>query len=209
MVTASQPKRKSSFSPFRKSPSNEETKAAPQSTEDYDAARQSLADLDSKSTDSRPFDSLGFNQDSSCIALGTKDGFKVFMSNPLKCYFERRELGQIKIAELLFRNQIVALVGGSDNELIPSTKVSIWDDYLLKKIDEIKLGQKVLAVKMRKDKIVVVMRRKVHMYNLSDLEFFGALDTADNPNGVVALNSMTETFILAVLSEHSANTAFI
>ena len=103
----------------------------------------------------------------------------------------------------------MALVGGSDNELIPSTKVSIWDDYLLKKIDEIKLGQKVLAVKMRKDKIVVVMRRKVHMYNLSDLEFFGALDTADNPNGVVALNSMTETFILAVLSEHSANTAFI
>ena len=157
----------------------------------------------------KPFEAIGFNQDSSCIALGTSDGFKVFMTDPLKCYFERKELGRIKIAELLFRNQIVALVGASNNELMPSTKVSIWDDYLLKKIDEIKIGQKVLAVKLRKDKIVVVMRRKVHMYNLSDLEFFGALDTVDNPNGVVALNSHTETFILAVLSEHSSNTVFI
>ena len=170
-------------------------------------AHNSIADLDLVMA--KPFEAIGFNQDSSCIALGTSDGFKVFMTDPLKCYFERKELGRIKIAELLFRNQIVALVGASNNELMPSTKVSIWDDYLLKKIDEIKIGQKVLAVKLRKDKIVVVMRRKVHMYNLSDLEFFGALDTVDNPNGVVALNSHTETFILAVLSEHSSNTVFI
>ena len=53
------------------------------------------------------------------------------------------------------------------------------------------------------------MRRKVHMYNLSDLEFFGDLPTYDNPNGVVALNSTTETFILAVLSENSPNSVYI
>ena len=45
----------------------------------------------------------------------------------------------------------------------------------MKKLDEIKLGQAVLAVRMRNDKIVAVMRNKVHMYNLADLEFFGAL----------------------------------
>ena len=53
------------------------------------------------------------------------------------------------------------------------------------------------------------MQRKVHMYNLSDLEFFGDLPTYDNPNGVVALNSTTETFILAVLSENSPNNVYI
>jgi len=67
----------------------------------------------------------------------------------------------------------------------------------------------VLAVKLRKDKLVVVMRKRVHIYNLSDLEFFGALETADNPLGVVAMNSTTETFVLAVLSETSSRDVFI
>ena len=107
--------------------------------------------------------------------MGTKDGFRVYISDPLNCQFERNGLGSIKIAELLFRNQIVALVGTPDNRNYPETKVTIWDDYQLKKLDEIKLGQPVLAVRMRNDKIVAVMRNKVHMYNLADLEFFGAL----------------------------------
>ena len=55
---------------------------------------------------------MEFNQDASCIALGTNDGFRVFIADPLQCQFERRELGPIKLVELLFRNQIVALVGG-------------------------------------------------------------------------------------------------
>jgi len=131
------------------------------------------------------------------------------MSDPLKCQFERNGLRSIKIAELLFRNQIVALVGGADNNQWPNTKVIIWDDYQLRKIDEIKVGQAVLAVKLRKDKLVVVMRKRVHIYNLADLEFFGALETADNPLGVVALNSTTETFVLAVLHEENPNDVFI
>ena len=51
------------------------------------------------------------------------------MADPLKCQFERLKMGSIKIAELLFRNQIVALVGGPDNKQWPNTKVIIWDDY--------------------------------------------------------------------------------
>lgn len=126
---------------------------------------------------------LEFNQDASCIALGTNDGFRVFTTDPLKCQFERRNLGSIAIAELLFRNQIVALVGGSENRLYPNTKVIIWDDYQLRQIDEIKLNCAVLAVKLRSDKIVVVMRNKVHIYALADLEFLDTLATSNNPTG--------------------------
>ena len=152
---------------------------------------------------------FGFNQDSSCISIGTSNGFRVFLSDPLECMFERNGLQDIKIAELLFRNQIVALVGGPENRIYQNNKVTIWDDYQLRKIDEIIVGQPVLAVKLRKDKIVVVMRKKVHMYNLGDLEFFGALQTVDNPTGICALNSTSETFVMAVLSESSAETVFI
>ena len=53
------------------------------------------------------------------------------------------------------------------------------------------------------------MINSIHMYNIDDLEFFGALPTVDNPRGIIALNSTTETFVLAGLSEHRANRVYI
>ena len=53
------------------------------------------------------------------------------------------------------------------------------------------------------------MKNRIHMYNLEDLDFFGALQTVDNENGICALNSTTDTFVLAVLSDNSAQKAFI
>ena len=47
------------------------------------------------------------------------------------------------------------------------------------------------------------------MYNLEDLDFFGALTTVDNVTGICALNSTTDTFVLACLSETSRMSAFI
>ena len=66
-----------------------------------------------------------------------------------------------------------------------------------------------IAVKLRKDKIVVVMQNSLHLYNLADLDFFGEIVTYDNPTGICAINSTTDTFVLAVPSEGSSQTAFI
>jgi len=41
---------------------------------------------------------FGYNQNSSCIAIGTNSGFRVFMSDPLECKFERGGFQDIKIA---------------------------------------------------------------------------------------------------------------
>ena len=61
--------------------------------------------------------------------MGTNDGFCVYVSDPLKCYIERTMLGDIQIAEVLFKTNIVALVGGPQNRNMPETKVIIWDEY--------------------------------------------------------------------------------
>ncbi len=53
------------------------------------------------------------------------------------------------------------------------------------------------------------MRNKVHIYALADLEFLDTLATSNNPTGLVALNSTTETFILAALSENAQNSVQI
>ena len=57
------------------------------------------------------------------------------MSDPLECKFEREGFQDLKIAQLLFNTQIVALVSDSEKN-----KVTIWDEYQLRKVESIVLG---------------------------------------------------------------------
>ena len=96
---------------------------------------------------------VSFNQDSSCFALGTERGFKIYNSFPFKDNFERVLEGGIGIVEMYYRSNIIALVGGGKNPKYNKNKVIIWDDYQAKVISELKFTSSIKNVKMKKDKI--------------------------------------------------------
>ena len=45
----------------------------------------------------------------------------------------------------------------------------LWDDLQQKIIGELVFKENVLAVKLRKDKVVVVLEKKIYVYNFKDL----------------------------------------
>jgi len=144
-----------------------------------------------------------FNQDFSCLAAGTESGFFVCDADPLKERFRREfDDGGIGIVEMLFRSNILALVGGGKNPKYPKNKVMIWDDFQVQCIAELEFRSQVKGVRLRRDKIVAVLENKVYIYNFSDLKLTDQIETFSNPQGLCAVNASKDDMVLACLGEN-------
>jgi len=139
-----------------------------------------------------------FNQDGGCLAIGTTSGFSVHNLHPQYSLSVSRELrGGIGHVEMLFRCNLMALVGGGPTPHSAPHRVLIWDDHLPKEIGELSFRQAVLKVKLRKDAIAVALRDRVYVYHLADLSLRDKIYTADNPFGLLSLSTQVQDMVLA------------
>ncbi|KAI3470986.1 hypothetical protein Pfo_027649 [Paulownia fortunei] len=142
--------------------------------------------------------SVSWNQDYGCFAAGTSRGFRIYNCDPFKETF-RRDLksGGFKIVEMLFRCNILALVGSKVNTQYPPNKVIIWDDHQSRCIGEFSFRSEVRAVKLRRDRVVVVLEHKIYVYNFMDLKLLHQIETLANPRGLCCLSHHLNTSVLA------------
>ena len=140
----------------------------------------------------------GFNQDQGCFACGTDSGFRIFNCDPFKQTYRRDFAnGGIGIVEMLFRCNILALVGGGRNPRYPPNKVMIWDDHQNRCIGELSFRSEVKAVRMSRERVVVVLEYKIYVYNFADLNLLHTLETVSNPKGLCALCADSRLCVLA------------
>lgn len=70
----------------------------------------------------------------------------------LSFYFNVDFDGGIKLAEMLFRTNIIGFVGTGQNSSYPTHKLILWDDIQHRPFGELNFKYDVLNVKLRKDK---------------------------------------------------------
>ncbi|GAB2277472.1 Autophagy- protein 18a [Dionaea muscipula] len=152
--------------------------------------------------------SLSFNQDFTCFAVATDRGFRIYNSAPFREIFRRNFPslddpssrgggGGIALVQMLFRCNILALVGGGSNPQYPTNKVMIWDDHQSRCIGELSFRSDVRSVRLRRDRIVVVLLQKVFVYNFDDLKLLHKIDTIENPKGLCEVSIMAHSFVLS------------
>lgn len=139
----------------------------------------------------------GFNQDNQCFSVGTNDGFRIYNTDPFKLNFERILEGEMAMVIMLYRTNILALVGSDNNMNHKRSKLIIWDDHQKKSLSELKFNQNIMNVKLRKDKIIVVCRDKIYVFNLSTFKNMDIIETGDNSHGIVGVSFAQEQTILA------------
>lgn len=98
---------------------------------------------------------------------------------------------------MLYKTNILALVGSEGNPIYNKNKVVIWDDFQKKSLSELKFSQNVLNLKLRKDKIVIICFDKIYLFNLSSFQNLDIIESGENPHGVIGINYNLEKTIIA------------
>ncbi|KAG8129804.1 hypothetical protein E2320_016486 [Naja naja] len=153
----------------------------------------------------RGVNSLRFNQDQSCFCCAMETGVRIYNVEPLmeKGHLDHEQVGSVGLVEMLHRSNLLAIVGGGGNPKFSEISVLIWDDSREGKEGKDKLvleftfTKPALAVRMRHDKIIIVLRNRIYVYSFPDnptklFEF----DTRENPKGLCDLCPSLEKQLL-------------
>ncbi len=141
---------------------------------------------------------ISVNQDMDHMVIGTTLGLRILSLQPVRVVSKKEPGGgSIGIVEMLHKTNVLAFVGGNNNLMFPKTKAMLWDDSRNTCIGEFSLKSEVLALKLRKDMIVVVLEKKISVYSLRDLSSIDRITTSTNPQGLCALSSSMDNCVLA------------
>ena len=112
---------------------------------------------------------------------------------------------EVTMVVMLYRTNILALVGSDNNMNNKRSKLIIWDDCQKKPLSELKFNQNIMNVKLRKDKIIVVCRDKIYVFNLSTFKNIDIIETGDNSHGIVGISYEQSQTIIAYPDKKRGN----
>ncbi|KAI9724160.1 MAG: autophagy protein [Chrysothrix sp. TS-e1954] len=142
-----------------------------------------------------------FNQDHSLLAVGTANGFRLYNTDPFTQCYETHE-GDVSLLEMLFSTSLVALVFSPRRLVITNTKRNST-------ICELTFPTTVLAVRLNRKRLVVVLEHQIYLYDISNMDQIQVINTSPNPHGICALSPSSERCYLAYpLPQRAAPSSF-
>ncbi|PAV20431.1 WD40 domain containing protein [Pyrrhoderma noxium] len=137
-----------------------------------------------------------FNQDFSCISVGTKKGYSITNCDPFGRVHTMND-GARGIVEMLFCTSLIALVGAADQPQSSPRKLQIVNTKRQSMICELLFPSSILAVKLNRKTLVVVLENEIYIYDISNMRLMHVIETTPNPEAVCALSPSADSSYLA------------
>eukprot|EP00996_Jenningsia_fusiforme_P002900 NODE_370_length_2348_cov_67.060896_g345_i0.p1 GENE.NODE_370_length_2348_cov_67.060896_g345_i0~~NODE_370_length_2348_cov_67.060896_g345_i0.p1 ORF type:complete len:345 (-),score=45.38 NODE_370_length_2348_cov_67.060896_g345_i0:81-1115(-) len=130
---------------------------------------------------------LNFNQDCSCLAVGTEDGFKIFSCDPYRKCYQKKD-GGMGLVSMLYCTSLLAIVGAGQQASLSPRRLQLFNSSEQKSICELNFMDSILNVKLNKKRLVVVLEFKLHIFDISTMKLLQSANTNANPKGLVGLS---------------------
>ncbi|OIW28033.1 WD40 repeat-like protein [Coniochaeta ligniaria NRRL 30616] len=132
---------------------------------------------------------ITFNQDHSCLAVGTSKGFRIYHTDPFSKIFNSDD-GNVSIIEMLFSTSLVALILSPRHLIIQNTKRASV-------ICELTFPSAVLAVRLNRKRLAVVLEEEIYLYDISNMSLLYTIATSPNSSAICALSPSSENCYIA------------
>ena len=117
--------------------------------------------------------------------------------------------GGIGIIEMLKKTNILALTGGGQIPCFPLNQLVIWDDHQGKIISMLRFNNNIINIRLRNDKIIVVLQKKIYIFNVNTLETISSLETFNNPLGPISLSNGDNNKLITAFPYESQGKVYI
>eukprot|EP00092_Neocalanus_flemingeri_P001120 GFUD01001193.1.p1 GENE.GFUD01001193.1~~GFUD01001193.1.p1 ORF type:complete len:480 (+),score=82.30 GFUD01001193.1:248-1687(+) len=129
---------------------------------------------------------ITFNQDTTCVAVGTTSGYSLYTLNStdaLEPVYQSDE-PDVYIAERLFSSSLVAVVSNSNARTLRVCHFKKGTE-----ICRYSYGDRIRAVRMNRSRLVVCLEESLYIHNIRDMKVIHTIrDTPPNPSGLISLS---------------------
>ena len=128
----------------------------------------------------------------SCIAVATYTGFKIFSTDPFQLLYESK-CGPINIIEMLYKTNLVLLVGLTDFGDFSPNKVTIWTTSKhLALCSSFPFVSEIILAKINKVRMIISERFFLHIYSTGDMKVLHTFEISDISLGKLVLSGNSE-----------------
>lgn len=168
------------------------------------AAAEAAAGSVAHSNSSESINFVSFNQDNTCVSVAYSDGYKIFNCDPFaNCY--KKTDGSIGIVQMLFSTSLVLVVGLGDEPSLSPRRLKVINTKRQSTICELTFPTSILAVKMNRTRLVVLLEETIYLYDISTMRLIHTIEIPPNPSGLISLSPDSDVNYLAYPSPPKTN----
>lgn len=134
---------------------------------------------------------ITFNQDSSCVAVGLTNGYKIYSCKPTlsKCY-DMKKNESVGLLEMLYCTSLLAVVPiGEEPGSLPR-KLKIINTKRGTTICDLIFPSTILLVKLSRHRMVVVLEEQIYIYEIATMKLLHTIETSPNANGLCTVSDV-------------------